>query len=120
MLYYKLEEKNEYIDKTINENFISMTCEKLRDFFFLFYEKLPFKKDDKIVSDFTEIIQNNLDHEKIIYLSQNIPSFSSVGICLKFLKSIINESLNYFQILIKDYNDETMIDFLYSVNAYLI
>jgi hypothetical protein len=120
MLSYKLEGKNEFIEKTIDENFISMTCEKLRDFFFSFYDKLPFKKDDKFVSDSTQIIQNNMDHEKIIYLSHNIPSLSSIGVCIMFLKSIINESLDYFQSLIKYYNDETMINFLYAVNAYLI
>ena len=119
MLQIKLKGKTEFYEKTINETYITMTADKLRDIFVNFYEKLPLKIDDEVIYEFTQIIQNNLDHEKIIYLFQNNPSLSSIGICLKFLKSLIHESLDYYQILIKDYKDDKMIEFLYSVNPYL-
>jgi len=120
LMYYKvklqIEEINHLFEKTIEEEYISITIQKLQEKFLFSVKELNIEKYSDILKDLPEILKTNLEQEKIIINTNYTPSFSSISICLKYFKSILEKGLILCQKCFFNFQENNLIDLLHLVN----
>ena len=112
MIKLHFEENNDLIKKTITEDYLSITKEKVHDQFLLNIKNLNLKKESVFLSDLLDIIQTNFEHEKMILQTNYIPSICSISIFIKFFKLILEKGILKYQKILTDFNENCIIDFL--------